>query len=230
MEVAINSIKQELIGQSISKIRIRHYPTLYSPTSQSKIGQLLTSAGFEIVQSHLNHHLETNREYEPQLHSMEKRKLQVMLSMAPSFRQENLNQLPLIYEFILSCRMERRQTMSLKLSELQKMVEQFPAHYLLFTARIEEELAAATICVIVSRRIMYNFYPAFKKKFNRISPLVYLIGEIHGFCRSQGIAFLDLGTSQGYGKLNTRLSRFKDRLGASTSLKYTFEWSSETSA
>ena len=114
--------------------------------------------------------------------------------------------------------------MSLRLDELRRMVNRFPTRYLLFAARIGSELAASSICVRVTTNVMYNFYPASKQKFNRFSPLVYLMGEIHRFCRSNAVSILDLGTSEINGKLNSSLSRFKDRLGGSTSLKYSFEW------
>jgi len=145
LELAIQCIQKALIAQSVNRVRIRHYPALYSSKSKLRIGPLLTAAGFEIVQSQLNHHLVTNQSFKLHLHPMQKRKLQAMLSKAPSFKQEPLDQLPVIYRFIHSCREERGQTMSLGLDELRRMVNRFPTRYLLFAARIGSELAASSI-------------------------------------------------------------------------------------
>lgn len=229
LEWTILNIKEALIRQSVNRIRIRHYPAFYSPKFHNNLGQLLAATGFEIVESQLNHHLYTHQSFEQQLHPMEKRKLQAILSMSPSFSRETLDQLPEIYNFIHSCRKERGQVISLKFDELRRMVDQFPARYSIFATRIGRELAAASICVRVTDQVMYNFYPAFRQKFQRFSPLVYLMKGIHDICRDDGISILDLGTSELNGRLNTSLSRFKDRLGGNTSLKYSFEWAREGS-
>jgi len=224
LELAIQNLKQTLISKGVNRIHIRHFPTLYSSLSQPRIGQQLGAQGFSICHSQLNHHLETHRSFEIDLHPMEKRKLQSMAALNPIFRSETLDQLPVVYRFIESCRSARGQGMSLQLKELTRMVDKFPNRYWLFVARIDQEIAAATICVGVNPRVMYNFYPAFDEKFQRFSPLVYLIGEILAYCRSQSISILDLGTSEVDGKPNASLSRFKARLGGNTSLKYSFEW------
>ena len=94
---------------------------------------------------------------------------------------------------------------------------------LLFQVADESHLAAAAIVIKVSDKILYTFYYAHDKKFNKISPVVQLISGIYEYAQARNFTLIDLGTSMVDGKINRSLIQFKKSIGGKPSDKYIFE-------
>ena len=102
-------------------------------------------------------------------------------------------------------------------------ISQFPQNYLLFSVRNGDELMAATIAIIVHRKILYNFLPGSLRKMKHFSPTVLLIDGLYKFCQQRQIDMLDLGISTTKdGKNQNSLISFKERMGGQSSPKYFF--------
>jgi hypothetical protein len=86
-----------------------------------------------------------------------------------------------------------------------------------------QELAAASISIRVSKRIVYNFYSAHPRKFDFLSPVVMLIKGMYGWSQKHHIELIDLGTSTLAGQPNFSLLDFKLRLSGRPATKLTFE-------
>ena len=128
-----------------------------------------------------------------------------------------------VYEFILKCRTQRDQTLSMTLEQVNKVADAFPNEFFLFGIFVHKEMVAASISIRVHRDILYNFYSGHLKKFDSISPVVTLIGGMYKYCSSHQFHLMDLGTSAINGQPNFGLLDFKLRLGAVPSMKLTFE-------
>ena len=109
------------------------------------------------------------------------------------------------------------------LDELMKVVAVYPDGIILFGAYQGHELAAASISLRVSKRIVYNFYSAHLRKFDFLSPVVMLMEGIYGWSQKHHVELIDLGTSSLEGQPNFSLLDFKLRLGGNPSAKLTFE-------
>ena len=217
-------IHQQLEDRGIKRVRIVNYPQVYHPAHAAQTGYVLLNHGYKVAGVDINHHLLIGwREFEQGLHLMEKRKLKKCLNQSFCFREAPINHLEEVYQFVLNCRKERGQTLSLSLEELTPMVKAFPHNYQLFEVIHEEEMAAASISVKVHSKILYNFYPASSKKYHSFSPMVFLLKHQYEYCRQRQYRILDLGTSTLEGKPNLNLIQFKENVGGIPSMKITYQ-------
>ena len=134
-----------------------------------------------------------------------------------------LTELKNIYGFISACRHERNQSLSMTFTQLQKVSDRLPKSFLLFQVVDEQEMVAAAIVIKVSENILYTFYYSHEKKFNRISPVVFLISGIYRYAQEHGFVQIDLGTSMVNGGINRPLLQFKKSIGGQPSNKYIFD-------
>jgi lipid II:glycine glycyltransferase (peptidoglycan interpeptide bridge formation enzyme) len=106
---------------------------------------------------------------------------------------------------------------------LERVVKVFPDRFSLHLVKDNAKLAAAAICIKINNQILYNFYSAHPKEYDSLSPAVILMKSLNGYCYTNKIDLLDLGTSALEGKPNFGLLDFKMRLGALPTAKYTFQ-------
>ncbi len=137
--------------------------------------------------------------------------------------QLKLTEFKKVYSFISACRKEKNQSLSMSLSQLQKVVKRVPDNFTLFQVADEQQIAAAAIVIKVSDKILYTFYYAHDRRFNRISPTVFLISEIYRYAQENHFTHIDLGTSMVNGGINRPLIQFKKSIGGQPSSKYIFD-------
>lgn len=127
-----------------------------------------------------------------------------------------------IYDFILSCRHERQQSLSLSWKEMRKTVSTLPKHFIFFKLATATDIAAAAIVIRVSDSTWYTFYYAHAATYNKVSPVVHLLECIYKYAANEKIKLIDLGTSMVHDKVNKSLLHFKESVGAVTGSKFTF--------
>lgn len=137
--------------------------------------------------------------------------------------QPGITTLKEVYNFISACRKEKNQSLSMSLVQLQKTVKRFPKNFILFQVADEQQIAAAAIVIKVSDKILYTFYYAHDRRFNRISPTVFLISGIYRYAQDHQFTHIDLGTSMVNGGINRPLIQFKKSIGGQPSSKYIFD-------
>jgi CelD/BcsL family acetyltransferase involved in cellulose biosynthesis len=109
------------------------------------------------------------------------------------------------------------------LAELMNVIRVYPDRIILFGAYDRQDLAAASISIRVSKRIVYNFYSAHPRKYDFLSPVVMLMQGMYGWSQKHDVGLIDLGTSFLDGQPNYGLLDFKLRLSGIPSTKLTFE-------
>jgi len=81
-------------------------------------------------------------------------------------------------------------------------------------------MLAATVVVIVNKKIAYHFMPASHVDFQdyrKFSPMVFLVENLYKWCQENSIVTLDLGTSYVEMKMKTSLAQFKENIGGKPS-------------
>lgn len=211
----------QLIRLRVKKVVIRSYPELYDLQTSSLLLSTLKKLSFEDTEEVSSIILLEGKPFERKIKISERQKLKKALGVF-EFKHADRKELNKIYSFIATCRMERSQTLSMSLRDLQKTIYVFPDRFFLFTVGTRTELAAAAIVIQVSRNILYTFYYAHNKKYNRISPVVLLISGIYDFASARKFRMIDLGTSMIEGHVNRPVLHFKKSIGGVTNKKVTF--------
>jgi hypothetical protein len=219
----IGECELSLQRRGVKTIRLVE-PPLYYRKSGDILHTLLFNRGFSALNVEISCGIKVDvLNFEEKLASSAKRKLRTGRAKGLRFKILPITNLEMVYQFILKCRTERGHTLSMTFDNLRDTVDIFKDRFYLFGAMLEKEHVAASIAIQVGPDILYNFYPGYLKKFEAISPLVFLTAGMYKFCESKRIPLLDLGTSAVNGQPNFGLLDFKVRLGGVPSIKFTFE-------
>ncbi len=220
----LDVVEERLVHAGLRRLALRGYPFAYAPAGAAVLAETLRQRGYRVVLAEQNYHLDPARDYETHLHPSERRRLHKCRRHGLHFEQEPPFLLPAAYDFLLACRQERGQALSLSLARLQELFRRFPREHFLFSVRQPDGgWAALTVAIQVSARVLYNFYPASPLRCNALSPVVLLNEGLHAFARASGMAVLDLGTSTLDTGPNASLLRFKRHLGGVAGLRLSWE-------
>lgn len=217
-------VESRLKARGIHRIRIKHYPSDYSSAESALLHTFFINLGYQVVDAEAGAIITiTDQAFEATLDSWERRKLRQGASSGLQGRELARSELKVVYDFIHSCREQKGFPLSMSLSDTLDAARTFEKEFILFGIFLENQLVAASIAIRVNRKVLYNFYAAHAAGFDSLSPVVFLIDRLYGYCRQHGLALLDLGTSAIDGKPNFGLLDFKLRLGAKPTTKFTFE-------
>ena len=218
----LKQTEQSLSSKGIRKIHIKNPPASYRPSS-SVLEVLLLNLKYRILQAEISTAIVVDgTEYDQKIEAWEVRKLKQVKKEKLRFQEIPISEIEAVYGFVLACRHERQQSLSMALEELMKVVAVYPGRIILFGVYHDQALAAASISIRVNNRIVYNFYSAHPRKFDFLSPVVRLMQGIYEWSQEHGIELIDLGTSSLEGQPNFGLLDFKLRLCGRPSSKLTF--------
>lgn len=215
-------IEADLISKGVSYLQIRNYPEVYHPDATKLLHKVLDELKYKSVKEVSSVISVDQNVFERRIAISQRQKLKKSEKQF-SMRRAKSSELAKIYNFINACRKEKNQSLSMTLAQLQKMSKVLEKNILLFQVADEKQLAAAAIVIKVSEEILYSFYYAHDKDFNKISPVVQLISGIYEYAQTHNFALIDLGTSMVDGKINRSLIQFKKSIGGKPSDKYIFE-------
>jgi hypothetical protein len=217
-------VESRLKARGIEKIIIKDCPSNYRADEAALLQTFLFNLGYQVINAEAGTLIPiTTPGLGEALHAWEVRKLRQATDARLIFRELSLDQLGEVYLFILSCRKVKGYSLSMSLTELKQAVNAFERRFHFFGVYDDERLAAASIGIRVRENVLYNFYSAHASAFDAVSPVVFLISRMYGFCFEQKIKLLDLGTSALDGKPNFTLLDFKMRLGGKPTTKLTFQ-------
>ncbi len=128
-----------------------------------------------------------------------------------------------IYEFIQKNRQSQKYNLSISMEQLSKQLTQFPDRYLLLAVYDGGNIIAATVSVLVTDKVLYNFLISDDLAYRTYSPTVMLYDALYKFCQVHHFKSLDLGVSLDNNEnYKPSLARFKLNMGAETSEKITW--------
>ena len=187
------------------------------------VESILIKCAFQIAREEVGSIIKVSPCFIEELHRSEKKRLRKSINENFKFEKISLNRLESVYSFILRCRMNKQYKLSMSLQGIQDLALQFPDNVLLFVVMDNDRLAAASICILVNEKILYDFYHDHDTRYDAFSPIVFLVEGINDYCYEYKIPLIDLGTSMIGNKVNTTLFNFKLKLGGKTGVKYSFE-------
>jgi hypothetical protein len=221
LAVFFSLIEADLKARGIKKIQLKSYPEIYDSRFS------MAEAALKQLKYAVSHELSSvipvdRKPFVKKIKISERQKLRKAEKLF-SFEKLKNSQLQDVYAFIEGCRRERDQSLSMSFSDLGKTVRTFPENFLLYRVYDDSGTAAAVIAIKVSKEILYTFYYAHARKFDKVSPVVFLISSLYKLAQMQHIAFIDLGTSMVNGKVNRSLLHFKKSIGGESNRKLIFE-------
>jgi hypothetical protein len=219
----IQYMEVRLQEHAVKKIVIKTAPELYSD-NPSILNTFFINLKYNVVNSEIAAGIPVSaNSIDETLHRSERRRLEKARAAGLYFREVPLQELTSVYHFIAACRAEKSFQLSMPFHDLQQTVNVFPDRYFLFGVYLEDRLVAASVCILVNKHVLYDFYHDHSREHDSVSPVVMLVAGIYEFCHRRNISILDLGTSALDGKPNFSLLNFKLLLGGRPSGKLTFQ-------
>jgi hypothetical protein len=219
----VQHITSKALELGLSEIIITSYPNCYEPTKSKMLNQALLNNGFQVLWNDANYHIEVNQEaFMHKIHRGERWKLRKSYkSGLHSMLWEN-PKLEQVYNLILKSRVRKGFELSLRKDEFFNMFTNMPEIYQVFGVWKGTDLAAVSVTVEVSERILYVFYTADEISLRKLSPVVMLHEAMYKYCQNKGYMLLDFGTASKQGHINEGVANFKRRLGGKATDKTTF--------
>jgi hypothetical protein len=223
LDLFIEQIELFAVAQGIREMEIKAYPFCYAPQVSGTITAAFLRQQYQIQYTELNYHLPVAiSPFTDQIHLSEKRRLQKCMAEGFVFGEEKEPDLALIYQMIVQNRQRKGYPVTMLYNDFRQLFVDFPAYYKVFAVRKDQRILAVTVAVEISKHILYYFLPTHDQVYDRYSPMVLLIKGLYDYCCAEGFEILDLGIATDKGVPNYGLMRFKQNMGAQTSLKLSF--------
>ncbi len=220
----IKNVIRYFISENFRKIIIKSPADFFNPSQNAMVANCLANEGFRVSNFDINHHLDIDPiGFSEKIHKMEVRKLRKSITHELDFEAVPISSMSEVYNFIRTCRDEKKVPINITFDELRRATEKFPQNYKFFTAVSEGTIVAATIAVLVRENVLYNYLPASLTAYNKLSPMVFLLSELYKYCQLTKVKILDLGISTIDNKPQESLILFKERVGGKATLKLTFQ-------
>lgn len=217
----VSFIEGNLIGLGVKRWCIKHYPEAYNPVASKLLKKTLIEFNFDYHEEITNIIQVGKIPFERKIAVAQRQKISKSQKQF-SFHQAEKSELKKIYSFISRCRKKKGQTLSMTFLQLQKALKAFPENFLLFQVS-HRKIAAAAIVVKIDSRVLYTFYYAHDKMYDKISPVVFLISGIYQYAQKHHFEMIDLGTSMKGKEVNKSLYQFKKSIGGNPSSKFVFQ-------
>lgn len=219
----IQRVEQRLLEKGVREILITNPPRSYSPAVLSLLESFLLNQGYIVASAQTSACIRVTPDSIVRgMKASEQQRLRKAKEDGLTCTREDTSQLAMIYDFISRCYSDKEYSLSIGFEDLRRMVNTFPDRYLLFLVRDRSKMVAASVSVRVKNDVVYNFLVNHESEYNRSSPPLLLMEGIYDYCRDNGVAIFDLGTSSLDGAPKFSLLDFKLRLGGQPSSKFTF--------
>ncbi len=207
----LNSMVQWCKKNKLDSIELKLPSSIYDRHGTE---QFLTKRGFKPKLKEVNQHLViSTSSFRSIIKKNERKKLRQCHEKGFRFSQIDPRQLKLAYDIIADNRLRRNFPITMTFEKLKTMFDAFPDRYLLFGVFEGEALIATAVSIVVTEKVLYNFYHGDKASYRKHSPVVMLLEGIYQYSQDKGLAYLDLGISSSDGVLNEGLFRFKANCG-----------------
>lgn len=227
IQAVISTLITTLKNQySAQKIIIKNAPFAHNLHQNTVIFNILYNLGFNISLQEVNHTLIIDDAplFEKMKRNNKKRfkKCEREGMIFEQISEENKAQK--IYDVIVENRSSKGYFVSMTFEQIMQMKAVFPNDIYFFQARLNNEIAASSVCIRLNHNILYVFYWGDKPGFEQYSPVVFLAEGIYRFAQSNHFKLLDAGTSSLNGILNLGVANFKEGLGFTASPKLVFSY------
>lgn len=214
-------VLDDLKKKKVVEVRIKSAPQLLNTRTNESLHLALTHAGFQYAEE-VSSLIQIDQNSLSSKMVAAKRNRLRKSSTQLQFRIEPRQRLKEVYSLLSMCRKERGQTLSISYSNMLKLGKALPQNLWLYSVYHQDEMAAAAIVIKVNNSILYTFYYGHLKKFDKLSPIPFLLDQLYFVAKQKGYKCIDLGTSMLNGVMNRPLLHFKKSIGAITTLKRSY--------
>ena len=206
----------------VKEICIRVYPNIYNPAESELVHRVLQRVGYRVVLKELLQFIAIDHDSFARFNRNRRRKLRGCVEAGFRFVRLSSDQIGTAYKIFVECRNNKNYPVTMSLADFENAFEKFPEQYFLFGVLDGDTLVAASVCVAVNDKILYDFFHGDKLIARKFSPITLLLKGIIEFCLAHDFRLLDLGVSTDTSGVNAGLQRFKYSFGSSDSQKFTF--------
>jgi len=215
----LQEVEQALKDSGITGIRLHQAPSAYF--DHGTVSKSLLNEGYEVIQHRVFHFIEVNESgLFHRMHKMEQRKIKKCIDAGAEFKELKKSKKVQAFEWIDRFRTLGYKPPSMTWTDLTDLNKRNPKMYKVFGVFMDGHMLAATVVVIVNKKIAYHFMPASHVDFQdyrKFSPMVFLVENLYKWCQENSIVTLDLGTSYVEMKMKTSLAQFKENIGGKPS-------------
>ncbi|WP_375585584.1 hypothetical protein [Cyclobacterium xiamenense] len=180
--------------------------------------------GYRNEQIDINHHIELpinfDRDYPEMLQKNARKNLKNALKQEFLWKKLSPNEAKRAYEVIAVNRSVRQKPLRMSWEQVLETSERFSADF--FVVEYQETDVAAAIVFPISQQVVQVIYWGDNPSFSELRPMNFLTYKLFQYYVSQSIYLIDIGTSTENSVPNYGLCEFKESIGCSVSLKYTF--------
>lgn len=216
-------VEEQLRELGATKIFIKLPLRIRNEKEFNLIESILIERGFQIANEEIGSILEVRSSFKEEIHRSEKKRLRKSINSHFKFDEVPIGELEYTYSFMLQCRQSKDYILSMSLQGIQDLAFEFPQDVVLFAVKDGNRIVAASICIRINAKMLYDFYHDHDAFYNSHSPIVLLVKGINDYCYEHSITLLDLGTTMINSDVNTTLLEFKLKLGGKRAVKYSFE-------
>lgn len=224
IEFFTDETERILRGRGAAEIKIVSPPFAHAPELSHLIYLALHNRGYLATPHSLNQSIRVDqRPFAARVDAERRRRLTRARELGfVARRLTSLSELSDAYQLILDNRCRKGYTLSMTWDRILEMAEIFGDRIYGFGVFRETESVAASITIRVSRDVVYVFYWGDAAGFPGVSPIITLAETIYEHARSEGLHWVDIGTSTNDEAPNYGLIHFKQNLGCEASLKLTY--------
>jgi hypothetical protein len=221
-DIFFEKVVRHLKKIGVQNIVIKHPSECYSSFLST---DSLLKLGLKTAYIDFNQQIKLASDWEDSIHKMQQRKLQSLNEEGFRFRKMDNNEFETAHKFLTVCRQAQGLQINISLEQLLSLNKNLPGKYECFGVFRDEKISALCVAVNVTTEVAYYYLPATSPMFRNQSPMVLLISGMVKYYSKKNYKYLDLGVSSLEGKPQETLMKFKERMGAYTSEKPTFELS-----
>lgn len=226
LESAIYLMTEHYIKEKKDKINITLSPIFYNEDFISKTINCLHRLNYRISKIDLNYTLSKDRfQNEVDYLKIIKRNAKKNLNRAKSSnfvfnKCDGLEEIKEAYEVIALNRKHKGYPLKMSFNQVIETIKVVNADF--FLLKLQNENIAASMVFHINKEIVQIIYWGDKPGFEDKRPMNLLSLEIFKYYFNNGIKYIDIGPSSENSIPNTGLCSFKESIGASSNLKFSF--------
>lgn len=224
IEEAIGLLEKYASASSLS-VKISLPPSIYEPSFVAKQVSLFFRSRFQIEYVDLNYHFETEyfSNYEQRIDRGTRNKLHNSFKQQFLFQKldsERVTDVERAYRVIKANREGKGYPLRMTLQNVLDTIKIIRADFFILTYQ-EKDIAAAQVFHVADDTVQVIYWGD-APGYTEIRAMNYLAYKVFEYYASTGIKFVDIGPSSERGIPNYGLCEFKENIGCTPTLKYTF--------
>jgi hypothetical protein len=224
MESYLNDLKDYARNQNLLKIKLTLAPDIYSHTSNSKLVNVFTRMGFNMLTPDITNWVDLSQFQEIYTVGASRTYYNQAIKNKLTFHQvSDLSEIELIYDLVVENRARMGRPIHMTFDNLQQTSKLFPTDYFK-VINTNEEIVAGAIFYRAHPQIAYAVFWGDGINGRPVRAMDFLVFQLLSHYKKLGYQFIDLGISTEAGIPNEGLLRFKETHECCSSLRYTFTW------